>query len=100
MSQLNMYDLLHSPFLVIFASITLISVVRTIALYWHKVRQAELEASLKHEMLQRGMSADEIKTVLQASLTTGTNKKCWQSQTQRSEAGVAELKGCEGGPPR
>jgi len=32
----------------------------------HKARQAELEMSLKHEMLQRGMSADEIVRVLQA----------------------------------
>jgi len=31
-----------------------------------KARLAELEASLKQEMLQRGMSADEIVRVLQA----------------------------------
>jgi hypothetical protein len=46
-----------------------------------------------HEMLQRGMSADEIQSVLSASLASGSNKKCWQSQTQRSEAGLAERKG-------
>jgi hypothetical protein len=39
----------------------------TITSYLHKTRQAELDAQLKHEMLERGMSADEIKTVLEAS---------------------------------
>jgi len=31
------------------------------------VRRAEIEASLKHEMLNRGMSAEDIKTVIEAS---------------------------------
>jgi hypothetical protein len=39
----------------------------TITSYLQKTRQAELDASLKHEMLQRGMSADEIVQVLNAS---------------------------------
>jgi hypothetical protein len=39
----------------------------TVTSYMHKVRQAELDAQLKHEMLERGMSADEIRTVLEAS---------------------------------
>jgi hypothetical protein len=34
--------------------------------YWHKVRIAEIAARLKQDMLDRGMSADEIKTVLEA----------------------------------
>jgi hypothetical protein len=34
--------------------------------YLLKVRQAELDASLKHEMLQRGMSADDIVRVMEA----------------------------------
>ena len=79
MDQLSMYELLRSPMFVVFASITLISVVRTVAVYWHKVRQAELETALKHEMLERGMSAAEIQSVLQAALVTGANKTCWQS---------------------
>ena len=37
-----------------------------------KSRQAELEISLKHEMLQRGMSADEIIRVLQAQSGSAT----------------------------
>ena len=34
--------------------------------YWLKVKRAELDAALKQEMLQRGMSADEIVQVIEA----------------------------------
>ena len=34
---------------------------------WTQVRRAEIDAALKHEMLQRGMSAEEIRTVMEAS---------------------------------
>jgi hypothetical protein len=33
---------------------------------WHKVRAEQISADLKRDMLDRGMSADEIKTVLEA----------------------------------
>jgi hypothetical protein len=33
---------------------------------WHKVRAEEIAADLKKDMLDRGMSADEIKTILEA----------------------------------
>ncbi|MBI3409634.1 MAG: hypothetical protein HY040_14940 [Planctomycetes bacterium] len=33
---------------------------------WYKHRQAEIDAALKHEMLQRGMSADDIERILAA----------------------------------
>jgi hypothetical protein len=33
---------------------------------WYKYRKADMAARLKHEMLARGMSAEEIKTVLDA----------------------------------
>jgi hypothetical protein len=35
--------------------------------YWHKIRLAEIDAKMKQDMLDRGMSADEIKTVLEAA---------------------------------
>jgi hypothetical protein len=47
----------------------------TITNYLTAVRKAELEASLKQDMLQRGMSADEIKTVIEAS-SGGKGKLC------------------------
>ncbi len=34
--------------------------------YWHKNRKAEIEAALKQDMLNRGMSADEIRMVIDA----------------------------------
>jgi hypothetical protein len=34
---------------------------------WTQVRRAEIDAALKHEMLQRGMSAEEIRTVMEAT---------------------------------
>lgn len=50
----------------------------TITNYLSSVRKAELEASLKHEMLQRGMSAEEIKTVIEA--TSGRKGKNCRSE--------------------
>jgi hypothetical protein len=38
----------------------------TVTSYLQKTRQAELDAGLKHEMLQRGMSAEEIVQVIRA----------------------------------
>lgn len=38
----------------------------TLTSYWRRSRQAELDASLKQQMLERGMSADEIVQVLEA----------------------------------
>ncbi len=49
-------------------SIAVISVVYIIQ--WKRVRQAQIEADLKKEMIERGMSADEIVKVLQASPST------------------------------
>jgi hypothetical protein len=45
--------------------------VPVITYYWHKVRRIEMESALKQDMLQRGMSAEDIKTVLEASSSTG-----------------------------
>jgi hypothetical protein len=39
--------------------------------YWHRIRKAEIAAKLKHDMLDRGMSPDEIRIVLEA----GSNKR-------------------------
>jgi hypothetical protein len=59
----------------------------TVATYFQKVRKAELDASLKHAMLEKGMSAEEIRTVLEASSdVTGLKKvfrdlRGWRSQS-------------------
>ena len=46
----------------------------TVTNYLASIRKAEIEASLKQDMLQRGMSAEEIKTVLEA---TSQRKRKW-----------------------
>ena len=48
----------------------LIAVTAIVGAYWHRVRNAEIAASLKHKMLDQGFSADDIKKVLEA----GTNR--------------------------
>jgi len=60
-------EILNSPSAVFWIAITLMVIVPTIAQYWHKSRRDEIEADLKREMIQRGMSADDIVKVLRAS---------------------------------
>jgi hypothetical protein len=43
-----------------------------LTIQWRKVRLAEMEAVLKQDMLNRGMSADEIRTVLQTPVAAAT----------------------------
>jgi hypothetical protein len=41
-------------------------VIVMIGEFWRRIRKAEIDAKLKTDMLDRGMSAEEIKTVLEA----------------------------------
>jgi hypothetical protein len=34
--------------------------------FWHRIRKAEIMARLKQDMLDRGMTPDEIRTVIEA----------------------------------
>jgi hypothetical protein len=54
--------------------------VPTVARYWWRIRQSEIDASLKQEMLQRGMSAEEIQMVLAASTRDATQQSCRSKQ--------------------
>lgn len=60
-----------NPWLVVVVLALLIPILGvifgTITRHLTTVRLAELEASLKQDMLQRGMSAEEIKTVIEAT---------------------------------
>ena len=58
---------LSDPLFIVFASITVTSVVSTIAYHWSKVRRAEIDANLKRVLSDRNMSADEIEKVLTAT---------------------------------
>jgi len=56
----------HSGCLIFWGAIVLMAVVPTISwcvVHWHK---HEIDGQLKHEMIARGMSADEIERVLAA----------------------------------
>lgn len=53
-----------------------IAMVSVVMSFWYRLRVKQWELSLKHAMLERGMSAEEIKTVLQAS-GNRWSRKCW-----------------------
>lgn len=48
-----------------------------LASVWYKLRVKQWEMSLKHSMLERGMSAEEIKMVLETSAKEAPGKGCW-----------------------
>jgi len=77
-----------NPWLIVVAmgmAIPIISiVVGTITSYLARVHQAELDAGLKQEMLQRGMSAEEIKTVIEASASS-RGKSCAPDSAARQQ---------------
>jgi hypothetical protein len=52
-----------------FICIAVIAVGCTVAVQRQKAQQAKIEATLKRDMLDRGMSADEIAKVINASAT-------------------------------
>ena len=62
-------------FELVFGFAILVVLVPMISNHWYKLRVKQWEMSLKHTMLERGMSADEIKTVLEASTMDGEKKK-------------------------
>lgn len=73
-----MLELLQeNPWLIVVCLALLIPILGivfgTVTGHLSRVRKAEIEASLKMEMLQRGMSAEEIKMVIEA--TTRKNGK-------------------------
>jgi hypothetical protein len=45
-------------------------IVTIIAIYWYSCHKVDVDAKLKADMLDRGMSADDIKTVFEAGSTT------------------------------
>jgi hypothetical protein len=74
------------PLFLVCAWFTITTVVSSVGYYWHKVQKAELEASLKHEMIQRGMSADEIERVIQASSRSGARANRSDTATEKETA--------------
>ena len=52
--------------LMFFAGIAVVGLAAIAAGCWHSLRKEEIAANLKQDMLNRGMSAEDIKTVLEA----------------------------------
>lgn len=65
-----MLELLHNPLFVSLAAGVLIVLGTNLSWSWVRVRKAALEADLKREMIERGMSADEIVRVIHARTAT------------------------------
>ncbi len=61
-------------FLVLIGGLVLGSLACIAGLIWHEFRKSEIEGALKHEMIARGMSADEIERVLAAKMNRGSKK--------------------------
>jgi hypothetical protein len=83
----TMLELLrHEPWLIVVSLGLLIPifgiVFGTTTNYLARVRQAELEASLKQNMLERGMTAEEIRTVIEAT-SRGKGKTCMPDSAVR-----------------
>jgi hypothetical protein len=52
--------------LVIVVGVLIFSLFLVAAVHWHKVRESDNVTKLKLEMLDRGMSVDDIKTIIEA----------------------------------
>ncbi len=63
-------DILHiitQPPVLALGGGAIVSLVAIVAAFWSQVRRAEMDATLKLEMVKRGMSSEEILQILRAS---------------------------------
>ena len=88
-----MEQLINSTHVFVIAILIVTVAVPVVAHYWSQVRKAELNASLKHEMLQRGMSADEIARVLESPPGRGGRKAYADRVPMKETTGYTEQKG-------
>ncbi len=52
--------------IIVCAGGVIFAVTLVVSVCWYKIRKSEIAAALKQDMLNRGMSAEEIKTVIEA----------------------------------
>ena len=66
------------PFIALVAVVggLLIPLVAIIGGLMYKHRKLQVEAALKQQMIERGMSAAEIKEVIEASMSGKAHRKC------------------------
>jgi hypothetical protein len=50
-----------------FAALALAGAAAVVAYFWYKLRREEMLAALKRELAERGMTAEEIRAVIEAS---------------------------------
>src|SRR5262249_6715793 len=50
-----------------FAALAVPAAVVAVAYFWYKLRREELLAALKRELVERGLTSEEIRTVVEAS---------------------------------
>jgi hypothetical protein len=81
-----MTELVNSPFVFVLGILILTVAVPSILYYWCQYRRNELDAALKHDILQRGMSAEEIKMVLECSSKGATESRRASPRSDRSES--------------
>jgi len=82
------------PGAIALVGLTLVGLVAVVGAYWTRWRRAELEAAirqeelqLKRELLQRGMSAEEIVQVVstRSGPPTEQTRRCRQQQQQQQQ---------------
>ncbi len=61
-----------------------VAIVWILAAYYRSVQVADMDATLKMEMIQRGMSAEDIERVLHAQSDPGANGACQPKKTVAS----------------
>lgn len=81
--------ILERPQVVVFGFLTIVIIIPTLARMWVSMKTKEWEASLKHTMLERGMSAQEIQMVLNAGSGRGSVRKdnCANSVIEQRSGG-------------
>lgn len=92
-SELSLFEkVLERPEAMFFAFLGLVIIVPTVARIWVSMKTKEWEASLKHSMLERGMSAQEIQMVLDAGGSRAGSKKhsCLKSEKGSSFSQTAD----------
>ena len=80
----------------IFAAIAMVAllitvIVSVIAVQWRKLRQAELELSFKHEMLERGLTVSQIERLLDAGRRTEPSAEATSASPEAPSASAPRL---------
>jgi hypothetical protein len=79
--------IMQHPEFTVFIWLSLVTIVPIIGGFWYAFRVKQWEMALKQAMIERGMSAEEIKMVLQAtSKATPHKATCWQGTPESQDA--------------